>query len=153
MAEPFVAVPACAVCGRPTSRVELIAPGGRPAEWDRWSAERRDSFTQAVARAFTPAGAPGPRPGWWLLFSGVAAGNGNGDPVDVARAERLTRAFRRPYRYAAVREADFYDDAGFCGECDAPYCYTHWHPSATEYGRCPQGHGRSLDPFWYPCDG
>ena len=148
MAEPFVAAPPCAVCGRPASRVELIAPGGRPAEWGTWSAERRESFTRAVTQAF----ARQPEPAWWLLFAGVAAGNGIGDPVDPDRAERLTRAFRQPYRYAAVREAHFYDDAGFCGPCDAAYCYSHWHPSATEYGRCPQGHGKSLDPFWYPVD-
>ena len=42
----------------------------------------------------------------------------------------------------------FYDDAGFCQDCNAPYCYRHWHVSETGYGHCPAGHGKSLDPHW-----
>jgi hypothetical protein len=44
--------------------------------------------------------------------------------------------------------AGFYDDAGFCQDCDAPSCYRHWHVSQTGYGHCPAGHGKSLDPHW-----
>ena len=42
----------------------------------------------------------------------------------------------------------FYDDAGFCQDCDAPYCYHHWHVSETGYGYCPRSHRKSLDPHW-----
>ena len=51
-------------------------------------------------------------------------------------------------RFAQVRTAGFYDDAGFCQDCDAPYCYQHWHVSESGYGHCPRGHGKSLDPHW-----
>ena len=36
----------------------------------------------------------------------------------------------------------FHDDAGFCPDCDAPYCYQHWHVSGTGPGSCPHGHQR-----------
>jgi hypothetical protein len=49
-----------------------------------------------------------------------------------------------------VHTAGFYDDAGFCRDCDAPYCYRHWHVSESGYGYCPRGHGKSLDPHWSP---
>jgi hypothetical protein len=34
---------------------------------------------------------------WYLLFDGVAAGNGSGDPVSAARAARIAGAFREPH--------------------------------------------------------
>jgi len=46
---------------------------------------------------------------------------------------------------ATERVARFYDDAGFCQVCDAPYCYHHWHVFEGGYGHCPRGHGKSLD--------
>ena len=57
-------------------------------------------------------------------------------------------AFRPPLSFAQVRNAGFYDDAGFCQDCDTPYCYRHWHVSEGGYGYCPRGHGKSLDPHW-----
>jgi hypothetical protein len=114
----FVAAPQCAVCGRPATRVELVAPQD-----------------------------PGQQ--WRLIYHGLAAGTGDhGTAVSEARALLLTEAFTPPLRYPTVHRADLYDDAGFCGPCDRAYCYTHWNPSRTEYGRCPNGHGKSLDPFW-----
>jgi hypothetical protein len=59
---------------------------------------------------------------------------------------RIARAFRPPLRYDQVATAGFCDDAGLCQDCDAPYCYRHWHVSETGYGHCPAGHGKSLDP-------
>ena len=47
--------------------------------------------------------------------------------------------------FAKVHTAAFYDDAGFCRDYDAPYCYRHWHVSESSYGYCPRGHGKSLD--------
>jgi hypothetical protein len=35
---------------------------------------------------------------------------------------------------------------GFGPDCDAPYCYQHWHVSASGYVYCYHGHGKSLDP-------
>ena len=137
---PFLAEPRCAVCGHKATHVELIEPGGRPEDWERRTPEGRQYFLDAVARHDPPP--------WWLVVRGIEAGNGLGGAVDHARAALLTRAFTSPLRYAAVHTADFYDDAGFCGPCDAAYCDTHWHVSTTGFGRCPHGHGKSLDPFW-----
>ena len=135
----MVAVPPCAVCGLPSARVELVAPGGWPAGWGQWSQDRRQAWR---ARR-------GPDQ-WYLLFEGVAAGNGSGGPVSAERAARIAGAFGEPFTWVRVRTAGFYDDAGFCGDCDAAYCYRHWHVSATGYGHCPRGHGKSLDAHWSP---
>jgi len=63
---------------------------------------------------------------------------------------RIAWAFRPLLRFAQVHTAGFYDDAGFCQDCDAPYCYQHWRVSESGYGYCPRGHGKSLDPHWSP---
>jgi hypothetical protein len=73
-----------------------------------------------------------------------------GDPIDATRAGRIAWAFRPPLCFAQVHTTGFYDDAGFCQDCDAPYCYQHWHGSESESGCCPRGHGKSLDPHWSP---
>jgi hypothetical protein len=36
MAEAMVVTPPCAVCGTPSVRIELVAPGHRPAGWEQW---------------------------------------------------------------------------------------------------------------------
>ncbi len=138
MAMGMVAAPQCAVCGSPATRVELVAPGQVPEEWGQWKAERRQAYEK-----YRDQGR------WRLLFEGVAAGNGwVGDAIEAARAERIETAFQEPYTYAQVHTAGFYDDAGFCEQCDAAYCYRHWRVSETGFGHCPQGHGKSLDPHW-----
>jgi hypothetical protein len=137
MAEPMVVTPACAACGILSPRVELVAPGELPADWEQWPGTVQASMVRRR------------QPGqWYLLFNGVATGNGYGDPVDADRAGRITRAFRSPLHFAQVHTAGFYDDAGFCQDCDAPYCYRHWHVTESGYGYCPRGHGKSLDPHW-----
>ena len=68
-------------------------------------------------------------------------------PGDASRAGRIAEAFRQPWSYAQVHTAGFHDDAGFCGECDAAYCYRHWQVSDIGFGHCPRGHGKSLDPL------
>jgi hypothetical protein len=83
------------------------------------------------------------QPGQWhLLVAGPAAGNGYGDPIDTDRAGQIAWAFQPPLRFAQVHEAGVHDDAGFCPDCDAPYCYQHWHVSETGHGSCPHGHQR-----------
>jgi len=135
----MVVAPPCAVCRIPSARIELVAPGHFPAEWEQWP----DAVRDAIVRRRGPSK-------WYLVFKGVAAGNGYGDPIDTSKAGRIARAFRSPLRFAQVHTAGFYDDAGFCQDCDAPYCYQHWHVSESGYGRCPRGHGKSLDPHWSP---
>ncbi|MGN9920262.1 hypothetical protein [Micromonospora palomenae] len=144
MLQAFVAEPRCAVCGQPASHVELVRRGAKPAGWQQWSPHQRDAFDAARQRHGDQQ--------WWLLFSGIEAGNGYGRPVDPAEAARIAAAFAEPYRYTQVRTAGFYDDAGFCGPCDAPYCHQHWNVSRSGYGTCPRGHGKSLDPLWWPDD-
>jgi hypothetical protein len=115
------------------------ARGPRPAAavWDQWPS----TVQASIVRRRDPGQ-------WYLLFQGIAAYNGYGDPIDASRAGRITQAFRHPLRFAQVHTAGFYDDAGFCQDCDAPYCYQHWHVSESGYGHCPRGHGKSLDPHW-----
>ena len=138
---PMVAAPLCAVCGSASARVELVAPSGRPAAWDQWGQERKDAW---LGRRHPDQ--------WYLLFEGVAAGNGSGDPISAEEARLIAEGFRQPLSWSQVHTAGFYDDAGFCQECDAAYCYRHWHVTRSGYGYCPQGHGKSLDPHWSPED-
>jgi hypothetical protein len=134
LAKPMLVAPPCAACGAPSARIELVAPGQFPAEWEQWPLTVRASIVRRRE--------PGQ---WYLLFKGVAAGNGYGDPIDASRAGLIAQAFRPPLCFAQVHTAGFYDDAGFCQDCDAPYCYHHWHVSESGYGYCPRGHGKSLD--------
>jgi hypothetical protein len=136
MATPMVITPPCAACGTPSARVELVAPGQLPAEWEQWPRTVQDRIVRQRE--------PGQ---WYLLFKGVAGYNGYGDPIDASRAGRIAQAFRSPLCFAQVHTAGFYDDAGFCQDCDAQYCYHHWQVSESGYGYCPRGHGKSLDPL------
>jgi len=110
MAMGMVAAPQCAVCGSPSTRVEIVSPG-LPAEWEQWKAERRQAFEEHRD------------PGRWCLRSeGVGAGNGRvGDAIEETGAEQIEAAFHERYTYAQVHTAGFYDDAGFCEQCDAAY--------------------------------
>jgi hypothetical protein len=137
MAEAMVVTPLCAACGAPATRIELVAPGQLLAQWEHWPATVRDSFLRCRG--------PGQ---WYLIRDGVASSNGYGDPISAGEAGRIAQAFRPPLRYDQVATAGFYDDAGFCPDCDAPYCYRHWHVCQTGYGHCPAGHGKSLNPHW-----
>ena len=120
MAQPMVVTPPCAACGTPSARVELVAPGCLPAEWEQWPRTVQDSIQRQRQ----------PRQ-WHLLFKGVAACNGYGDPIDASRAGRIAQAFRPPLRFAQVHTAGFHDDAGFCQRGTAT------PPTATSTGMCP----------------
>jgi hypothetical protein len=135
MAQAMVVTAPCAACGAPATRIELVAPGQLPAQWEQWPRTVRDHFMRHRG--------PGQ---WYLILSGVAAGNGYGDQVSAGEAGQIAWALRPPLRFDQVVTAGFYDDAGFCQDCDAPYCCRHWHVSQTGYGHCPLGHGKSLDP-------
>lgn len=138
----MVAVPPCAECGAPASRIELIAPGDHPAGWEEWPASRRDTF----ARKYRDLSA------WHLLVDGPGAGSGLGQAVTEARAGEIARALAPPLTYEKIHTVGFYDDAGFCAACGVPYCGRHWNISDTGFGTCPRGHGKSLDPHWWPAD-
>ena len=62
MTSGLLAMPPCAVCGVPSSRTDLVAPGELPADWERWDQGRRDRFLK------------GRDPGRWYFFYKDAAG-------------------------------------------------------------------------------
>ena len=139
MAKPIVVTPPCAACGTPAARIELVAPGQLPAEWDQWPSTVQGNILRRR------------QPGqWYLLVQGIATDNGHGDSIDTSHAGRIAWAFRPPLRFAQVHTAGLHDDAGFCQDCEVPYCYQHWRLSDTGYGYCPYGHAKSLDPHWTP---
>ena len=119
----------------------MVAPGDRPVRWEQWSPAQQRSFT-----GYRPVAS------WWVLFEGIVAGNGIGSERSPAEGERLARIFSGPLTWESVHSAGFYDDLGFCRECGVAYCANHWRVSAGGYGRCPAGHGKSLDPHWSPDD-
>ena len=44
MAKAMVVTPPCAECGTPSARIELVAPGQLPAEWEQWPSTVQDSI-------------------------------------------------------------------------------------------------------------
>ena len=85
-----------------------------------------------------------------LKYSSLGGENGSGDEITAERAQAIITAFTPPYDPATVRTADFYDDAGYCLECQTFYCSKHWNITPTGGGTCPEGHFKSLDPHWSP---
>ena len=140
MAMPMLITPPCAACGAPSAHIELVGPGQLPAGWDQ---RLPGTMGGSILRR--------PAPGrWYLLATDIATGTSYGGPVDASLAGQIAWAFRPPLRFAQVHAARFDGDAGFCPDCDAPYCHQHWHLSGTGYGYCPYGHGKDLDPHWSP---
>lgn len=133
--------PPCGVCGQPATYIELVPPGVLPSAWDAWSPRERQLYEALRDPTM-----------WRMLFRGIAGANGFGDDLSAEEAARYLAAFSGPLTFQKVHGAGLYDDAGFCEECDKPYCYEHWNVSAGGYGRCPHGHGKSLDPHWSPDD-
>ena len=89
--------------------------------------------------------------GWRLVFEGVAgSGNGAGDSISNEQAKTIREALTPPFESTEIEAAGFYDDFGFCQECEAFYCKTHWQVSTAGGGTCPEGHFKSLDPHWHP---
>ena len=125
--------------GTPAAHIELVVPGQLPAGWDQWPTVMHVSVLRR----------PGPGQ-WHLLRQDIATGNSYGGPIDASLAGRIAWALRPPLRFAQVRAARHHDHAGFCPDCEVPYCHQHWHLSDTGYGYCPYGHGKNLDPHWSP---
>ena len=118
-----------------------MAPGALPAAWDGWSARWREAYlpTRDPAR-------------WHFIYAGPAAGNGLGDDTSEGREAVIAAAFAPAVNADRVRGAGFYDNAGVCLPCGRPYCREHWNMTASGFGTCPQGHGKSLDEHWSPDD-
>ena len=149
MAEAMVVTPLCAACGAPATRIELVAPGQLPVQWEHWPRAVRDSFGRHRG--------PGQ---WYLILDGVATGNGYGNPVQAGEAGRIAWAFRPPLRYDQVVTAGFYDDAGFCQDCarrtaagtgTCPRPATGTAPSATAraWTRTGKRNGHAAAAAWY----
>ena len=135
MAKPMVVTPPCAACRAPAAHIELVAPGQLPAGCDQWPSTVQGSILRRR------------QPGqWYLLVQGIATRNGYGDSIDASHAGRIAWAFRPPLRFAQVHTARLHDDAGFCQDCEVPYCHQHWRLSDTGYGYCPYGHGKRPGP-------
>jgi hypothetical protein len=85
VATGMIAAPLCAECGSPSMRIELVAPGELPIDWERWPSTVRGTFL--LDRE------PGQ---WYLIFMGVATENGYGNTVDASRARGSLRRFSLP---------------------------------------------------------
>ena len=85
MVTGMIATPPCAECGSPSTRIELVAPGEFPADWEQWPGTVRGTFL--------PHREPGQ---WYLIFKGIATCNGYGNTIETSRAERIARAFQPP---------------------------------------------------------
>ncbi len=96
MARAMVVTPPCAACGTPATRIELVAPGQLPAGREQWP-----STVQGSIRRQRESGQ------WHLLFTGIAACNGHGAPINASRAGRIAWAFRPPLCFARVHTAGF----------------------------------------------
>jgi hypothetical protein len=68
---------------------------------------------------------------------------------EASRAEQVAEAFQPPLSFAQVHTVGFYDDAGFCPDCDAPYCYQHWHVFESGYDHCPVATAKAWTPHWW----
>ncbi|MGS2764392.1 hypothetical protein [Sinomicrobium sp. M5D2P9] len=131
--------PMCSECKNSAAKIEIVEPNAYPKEAIKWSAE--DYAQYEKFRDFESD---------YLVYSGPGGSNGYiGDPIDLKRKSDLIDAFTEPYNPIKIRE-QFYDMAGYCVGCGKFYCSKHWRSSAFGYGKCPKGHGKSLDPHWSP---
>ena len=132
--------PMCSECKNSAAKIEIVEPNAYPKEAIKWSAE--DYAQYEKFRDFESD---------YLIYSGPGGSNGYiGDPIDLKRKSDLIDAFTEPYSPIKIRE-QFYDMAGFCVGCGEFYCSKHWRFSSIDgYGKCPKGHGKSLDPHWTP---
>ena len=89
-------------------------------------------------------------PDLFLKYAGPGGWNGDvGDKIPEEDAAAIIEIFADPIEPERLKSR-FYDMAGFCSVCMAFYCESCWNSSATGFGKCPEGHGKSLDPHWSP---
>jgi len=129
--------PVCSMCGNPAAKIEIVEPNAYPKDAIKWNAEDYSWYERFRDFSFH-----------YLIYSGPGGSNGYiGDPIDVNRKAALIDAFTEPYNGIKIRE-QFYDMAGYCAVCNKFYCNKHWSLTSSGYGKCPKGHGKSLDPHW-----
>lgn len=88
---------------------------------------------------------------WRVLVDGLFGTSGaRGRNITAEKALKAKLGLSAPHSRAKVESAGFYDNAGFCLECEKFYCGRHWNISDTGYGTCPVGHGKSFDQHWRP---
>ena len=137
--------PKCSVCDETCSRIEIIPSGKLPVEWNKWDEDERRLFNGARQRHA--------KDGYTLIRDGIETSNGTtGDPIDEGEALAIVAALTEPYQKEKLAASGLHPDDGLCTDCGKFYCYNHWGRPQIGYGRCPNGHGRSLDPHWHPPD-
>ncbi|MEV8321264.1 hypothetical protein AB0Q95_44665 [Streptomyces sp. NPDC059900] len=119
----------CTMCKAQAARFEFTPPGLHPLAFSTWP----PSLLGLYARQRDPAR-------WWLIAEGDIHANGHGENIAPQDVHRYREAFGFPRTFTRVRSADITGDAGFCPQCDVPYCATHWHATASGRRRCPRGH-------------
>ncbi|MFH8609755.1 hypothetical protein ACH4D5_19975 [Streptomyces sp. NPDC018029] len=129
----FVLYVACAVCKARVAHLEFTPPGMEPVSMPRWSALSRAAYAASRSPSL-----------WWFTVESEAYTNGAGENITAEDARRYRDAFRYPRTFARVHTAGLKGDAGFCAECDVPYCTRHWHlrDADGERALCPLGHRR-----------
>lgn len=129
----------CSKCDNWAAKIEMTEPNSYPKEAATWSEEELAHYEKY--RDFDST---------YLTYSGPGGSSGDiGNPIDEERKKALINAFTEPFDSMKIKE-QFYDMAGYCNDCKKFYCATHWNTSAHGYGKCPDGHGKTLDPHWSP---
>jgi hypothetical protein len=82
-----------------------------------------------------------------MKYEGPGGSNGSGDKISTDQLHLIINAFSTPFDPKKLKD-QFYDRAGFCPLCEKFYCSNCWNISHTGFGKCPAGHGESLDPHW-----
>jgi hypothetical protein len=129
--------PKCSSCGARTATIEISPPNVYPRKFANFVSLEKEIYLKHrnFAAAYMTYFGPG-------NYSGIV-----GTQMTAERVQQMIDAFTEPVTASKIK-GFFYDDAGFCLECEAFYCERCWAPSHTGYGHCPRGHGKSLDPFW-----
>ncbi|MFJ8953129.1 hypothetical protein ACIRO1_23725 [Streptomyces sp. NPDC102381] len=126
----FVLHVACALCKAQAARLEFAQPGVHPASWYGWAAGERGAYQRVRDSRL-----------WWLIVDSGGYVNGVGENLGEVEALRYWAAFGYPRTYARVHSAGLKGDAGFCPQCDVPYCARHWRAAVSGEVKCPLGHG------------
>ena len=88
-------------------------------------------------------------PNLFLKYSGPGGWNGlKGDKISEQDALNIKLIFTTLIEPKPLK-ARFYDQGGYCDECQCFYCEKCWKAS-NGFGECPVGHGKGLDSHWSP---
>ena len=139
--ETFIFENQCEKCGRIASKIEITPPFNLPSVWNIYTPENRVLYSTCWDSGLYRG-----------IYKGTAAGSGDfGYEIEEKIAKNAIKAFStKPYRYELIKKAGFFDDGGYCGECEKFYCYTCWTenmpwPHSGCCGICPNAHNKVLD--------